>query len=533
MSIGGYDILSIMRFVLLALILMFPTTVFAASEFSTSFESIYTIQESGETSVTHNIDLKNNLAHIYATEYTIQTNGEDLKNISAIDETGDITTETISQNGITSIHMLITRPSIGKDQVKNIKLSYQTSDVLEQIGSTKTVNIPRLEKANESENYKRIVKIKGVQDVPEYIYPPANSKIAEDGYSVYFFDGHQGDSLTLLFGESVTYKLNLIYELKNNEISSSDTEMALPSDTSYQHIILDSIDPKPKSIKVDSDGNWLARYNLESQSKILVKVTMFATIYPIPKLIDPSSAQTTSSLKSKYWQTNTMVADLGAKLKTPENIYKYLVDNFAYNYTDNTTRRDRLGAIAALTSPSNVLCTEFTDSFVALTRTQNIASREINGFGYTKNGKLLPQNSNTDILHAWPEYYDADKKIWISVDPTWGNTTGGVNYFSKLDYSHIVFVRHGLEDSYPLAAGAYKSNVADKSIIVEVASTIPEEISNTENINNVITNTGNVAISNSEIGYLPPYGSIQINSSKRSSLYDKIMLICAKLLSIF
>jgi hypothetical protein len=506
----------------------------AATDFTTSFESLYLVQETGDTHVTHHISLKNNLAHIYATEYTIAISGEDLSNIKASDEISDIEIKSVVQNGITSIHLLISRPAIGKDQIKTISLSYNTGQVVEKIGDTTTINIPRLEKANESQSYKRIVKIKGITTSSEYIYPPANSKYLEDDYTVYNFDGHDNDSLSLLFGDSVTYELSLTYELKNNELKKATTELALPGDTAYQSIILSSLDPAPLDIALDENGNWMARYNVDSKSTISVKALLFVTVYPVPKLVDPSSTSYVATHKSKYWQTDSaIVSDLATKLKTPQNIYNYLVENYVYNYAALNSKVERLGAVSALSSPSNVLCTEFTDTFVALARSLNIPSREINGFGYTKNLSLQPQSTTSDILHAWPEYYNADKKTWVSVDPTWGNTTGGVNFFDKLDYSHITFVRHGVEDSYPLPAGAYKSNPSDKFVSIKVATAIPERVSRTEIVGDKIVNTGNVAITTKELGYLPPYGSTKRLDSKHLSLYDKIKQICAKLLSIF
>lgn len=541
MSIGGYVILIYMKIFKLVIICILVQwfnslipTIHAASDITTSFESVYTIKKTGDTSVTHTISLKNNLSHIYATEYTIATSGEDLKNIVASDETGSITTKALAQKGVTTIHMTIDRPSIGQDQVKIITLSYTTADVVERIGETITINIPRLEKANEALKYKRIIKIQGVEGMTEYIYPSANKKSAEDDYSVYIFDGHGNDSLSLLFGDSVTYRLDLTYELKNDELTKADTELALPSDTSYQQILLDAIDPAPIDMRVDESGNWMARYSLDANSKKVVKAILFATVYPIPSQFDPSSANFVLTNKSKYWQTSSAtVMDLATRLKTPENIYTYLVENFSYNYSALNGKVERLGAISAITSPSNVLCTEFTDAFVSLARTLQIPSREINGYGYTKNIALQPQNTSADILHAWPEYYSKEKKTWIAIDPTWGNTTGGINYLAKLDYSHITFVRHGQEDSYPLPAGAYKSNASDKFVSVEVANELPTKVSKTENVGGKIKNIGNVAIHNDELGYLPPYGSTTRTNSNRPSLYDKIKQICEKLLSIF
>ena len=56
---------------------------------------------------------------------------------------------------------------------------------------------------------------------------------------------------------------------------------------------------------------------------------------------------------------------------------------------------------------------EFTDLFVAIARAAGIPARESVGYAYTTNSRLRPLSLVTDVLHAWPEYYDADKKIWV------------------------------------------------------------------------------------------------------------------------
>ncbi len=506
----------------------------AASEFTTSFNSLYSLGQTGNSTVTHTITIKNNLAHIYATDYTIATSGEALKNITVADEHGSLDTDSTVQNGITTIHFSFDTPSIGKDQEKVVTLSYQTDDVVEIIGNTMTVNIPRLAKANEAESYVRTVRVEGQSDKPSYIYPPPD-RVEQDGpYSSYTFIGHQSDSLTLLFGDSVTYHLNLTYELKNKELKAGISELALPPDTSYQSVILDKIVPPPLNIRTDSDGNWLASYNLKAQEKLLVEADLYVTVRPTPTLPDPSLTNFIKTNHSKYWEPNVqIVEDLSTQLKTPQNFYDYLVTNFTYNFSGLTGNSERKGAVKALTAKANILCTEFTDIFISLARSSNIPAREINGYGYTKNTTLQPQSMTADLLHAWPEYYDSDKKTWVSVDPTWGNTTGGIDYFNKLDFSHIAFVRHGVEDSYPLPAGAYKSSPSDKHIVVEIASHVPEVVSSSETRGKTLVNTGNVALINDTIGYLPPYGQFTLPTNQVRSFYDKIKEICVKLLSVF
>jgi len=101
---------------------------------------------------------------------------------------------------------------------------------------------------------------------------------------------------------------------------------------------------------------------------------------------------------------------------------------------------------------------EFTDLFIALCRAAGIPARGLNGFAYTADEKRRPLglgNWGKDVLHAWAEYYD-QKKGWTPVDPTWEDTTNGVDFFNKLDLSHFVFVIHGSSSEQPFPPGSYK-----------------------------------------------------------------------------
>ena len=77
-------------------------------------------------------------------------------------------------------------------------------------------------------------------------------------------------------------------------------------------------------------------------------------------------------------------------------------------------------------------------------------------------------------MHAWAEYWD-DNNGWVQVDPTWGSTSGGLNYFEKLDFNHITFVQKGLSSTSPAPAGAYKKpqDASKKSVNVEFATDLP------------------------------------------------------------
>ena len=120
---------------------------------------------------------------------------------------------------------------------------------------------------------------------------------------------------------------------------------------------------------------------------------------------------------------------------------------------------------------------EFTDSFIAIARAMGIPAREINGYAYAGEGENKPISigfKSGDVLHAWPEFYDPAFG-WVAIDPTWG-ATSGLDYFTRLDTNHFVFVIKGQDSVYPLPAGAYKIDGSEKQVEVAHSLKTDEQI---------------------------------------------------------
>jgi len=123
--------------------------------------------------------------------------------------------------------------------------------------------------------------------------------------------------------------------------------------------------------------------------------------------------------------------------------------------------------LAALDSPQSSLCGDFTDLFIALCRAAGIPARALDGYAYTNDLKIIQASASTDVLHSWPEYYNEEQKLWVQVDPTWENTSHGLNYFNKFDMAHFVFVIHGENDSFPASPGSYsKPDSSERQVFV-------------------------------------------------------------------
>jgi hypothetical protein len=192
----------------------------------------------------------------------------------------------------------------------------------------------------------------------------------------------------------------------------------------------------------------------------------------------------------KYWESdNQKIIDIAKYLKTPDEIYNFVTKTLTYNFDKVRPDVERIGALGALSKTNDAICTEFTDLFIALSRASGTPAREINGYAHSDNPNLQPLSLISDVLHAWPEYWDEDKQNWIPVDPTW-ESTSKIDYFNKFDLNHIAFVIHGKSSTEPLSAGSYKTESLSKDIFVEISQLPPENKKSLE-INHEVINTLN------------------------------------------
>ncbi len=516
-----------------SLALFTPPSVSAASEYQLDYRSTYRVLPNQTVYVQHQIDLTNKLANIYPTSYTISIGTSNLENIQVKINRQPVKPEVSLGQNYTTISFPIPNPQIGLAKTNFIQITYFNSNILNSIGHNYEINLPKLSKANEAKTYLRQLIVPADFPNKVLITPKPTSQEQTSGHKIFTWANLPTKTINLLFGQYQVYQLNLHYKLQTPQ-TGKFTEIALPPDTPYQRVYLKSIEPEPQFIKVDQDGNWLANYQLNNQSDSEVKATLLVKVYPLPQLNLPEQANSNLTQPTNYWPSNqTLIKQLAQRLKTPFNIYDYLVNNFVYNH-NRVKQNQRLGALKAIQNPQLAICTEFADSFIALVRSLHIPAREINGFAYTQNKQLKPLSLTQDVLHSWPEYFDPRQKKWLEIDPTWGNTTGGIDYFHKLDFNHIAFVRHGKEDNYPLPAGAYKTGKNNKTVFVSLAKSFPQEKPSYQIKNNQIINTGHLAIINQTlklpnrqnvtVTYLPPYGRLSFQT-KLSPLPKSAQLI--------
>ncbi|MFA6518589.1 MAG: transglutaminase domain-containing protein [Candidatus Shapirobacteria bacterium] len=439
--------------VLVLLFLLLTSPTLATGEFSLSKSTSYHFDQAGLATVEETIDLQNNYSQIYPTQYSLSLTSTTLKNIIANDSSGNIlqNTTTDSQTNTTVINLKFNHPGVGKDKNTTFQLRYQLDNLAKLKGNTWEISLPQIE----PEVTQKSLKI----SIPRSFGPvafasvPFTSQEKVDSQEI-SLTPQPKNKILITFGDYQLFNFNLTYELQNQQSSPSYLKIPLPPDTSHQRVIFSHLTPRPENISSDPDGNWLATYLLEPQSNLTV--TTSGQVQTFSLVLEPTSPLPQHTQSQSLWPIdNPQIQTTIANFKTPKNIYDFVVSHLDYNY-DLINNPSRKGALSALADPKNSLCTEFTDLFVTLARAKGIPAREIEGYALTNDSKIKPVNPVSDILHAWPQYFDFARKSWIDIDPTWAKTTAGVDYFSDIDLNHVTLVIHGLDSFNPPPPGSYR-----------------------------------------------------------------------------
>ncbi len=443
----------------------FPVRAEESNKFRVSYELFYEVGENGLTKVIQNARLTNLTSQYYANEYINRIGNSQITDLRAFDKFGDLPIETKLTDGEEEIHIRFRDKVVGLGNSLDWSLTYQTSEIAVQHGRVWQINIPRPISLKNVADYQ--VNLKVPQSFGTAVYlKPQPEKTEEHSY-IWDKSSIVSSGISAAFGEYQIYDFSLQYHLKNLEFYPQTAIVALPPDTDYQKIRLDKIYPSPAKVTLDPDGNWLASFPLSPREQLVAYASGSALVYPRPQFTEAADKLDKTSLlmAQKYWEVdNPEISKLSSKLGSVENIFHYVVDNLHYNTAKTDQNQPRLGAVKVLENPREAICMEFTDLFIALTRSLGVPAREIDGFAYTQDKKRQPVSLRRDILHAWPEYFDSQTSSWIMVDPTWENTTGGIDYFREMDVDHLALAIHGFSSTLPLPAGEYKLKESDQDI---------------------------------------------------------------------
>jgi transglutaminase-like putative cysteine protease len=472
----------------------------AATDFTKSLNVSYTVLDTGETAVKYEVRLKNNFSTVYAKQYVLTVNSPDVKNVAVFNQDNKSEKFELSQTETQSTISVFFSDQdrvIGRDRERLFAVTYLSKDTASVYGNAVEVSIPKLADPDSYSQYNVVVSVPERFGQPSLVEPSRYTIDTGVGQSVLrFTNAGQKTGISLLFGESQAYEAELIYHVQNTSQNVGVVQVALPPDTAYQRIAFREITPRPEKITTDLDGNWIAEFRVAGQAQQDVKVLAHVTVYTRPQSeiattnpLRPTAASTrlfsapdrSVYLQStNFWPTsNATLGKIASDHSTPQAIYQYVVDTLQYNYKrfQQPDAQTRLGAVGAIQDPSNAICLEYTDLFIALSRIAGVPARRVTGYAIAQNSRLRPLSLVADVLHAWPEYYDVQRSLWVPVDPTWGDTTGGIDYFSKLDLRHIVFAIQGQYEDRPYPAGMYKVvGQEEKDVSVKLSEALAPEL---------------------------------------------------------
>lgn len=463
-----------------------PQTV-SAKDFSTDISVDYSVDITGKAKVTHSISLENETSELLANTYILNLHSIDPNNIVVKKGEELLDYELKKENDVTKVLITFTNPTPGKGNKTNFLIEYDINNFAIKSGEIWEISIPRLSENNTFRSYNVYLSVPVEFGDEAYVAPAALDIKKESGKNKYYFNKEtvEKSGISAGFGKFQVFNFSLTYHLENPLNKSSETEIAIPPDTGTQKLYYYKIDPKPTRIVRDDDGNWIAAYRLKPRERVDISVQGSVEIFSTShNALAPYQGDLVKNTEpTEFWQSDDPeIKKLAAELKTPEAIYNYVVNTLQYNYDQVKPNVVRLGAKNSLKNPASAICMEFTDLFIALARAANIPAREINGYAYTENPTIQPLSLVADVLHSWPEYWNEEKKTWIPIDPTWGNTTRGVDYFNKLDLRHFAFVIHGASDTKPFPPGSYKLGANPEKDVYVSFGQLPEERSGAVNI---------------------------------------------------
>ena len=481
-------------FVLIAIFISFKPAK-ASDNFNYNINVNYTVSPDSNTLVKETYNITNKTSTQYLDSIRVSTPSTDVSNIQVYYGNGgsipfETTRITQDKSGYkydyTEIKVNFNRANVGQGLNWSFVIQYNTPDIVENKGRANVVYIPGISPENRDEyNVSLTVPnsfgtIHGFGRLPKL----TNQNPKNRTYS-FSKDDLNNNSVQLLFGDSTTYKVNFAYPLKNESPSKKDFEIALPPSTSSQTVFIEKIEPAPISTRVDTDGNVIAKYEVDGNQSLNVKVDVLADVKYIEynlansgTLSDiPQSLKNDYTKPTKYWPANnTEIKQKAQEVTQGKNsvaekvkaINDYVIQTLNYN-NEKIKYNIRQGGLEALNDPNNVVCLEYSDLSISLLRAAGIPARMPVGYGYS--GDLKKSPTVSDSLHSWVQAYIPNNG-WINLDPTWGEK---FNNFGISDIDHLAFAIWGADDSQPpaITAEGVDTNYQYEEVSLSYTDTIP------------------------------------------------------------
>lgn len=291
----------------------------------------------------------------------------------------------------------------------------------------------------------------------------------------------------ITFGSDIVYKYEINKTISNLEDEVRLSEVLLPTNNNYQHVLIESITPQQDKAYKDIDGNYILQYSIAPQSSISINIKGYIFMRSSinaqtnqPQLEDISlwRINNTSLIRHLYKSLNNLgldISDTFTDIKDLQNekdrellyegIYKYVIDNLEPNTQSmgSLSGTERLGGQDILIKQGMATNEDYIDSIISLYRHFNIPARFVIGYitgisNYDSNG----------IYHYWGEYYDEDKNTWIIVEPFFEDYSKSPLY--KTDMKEHVTLIYRSSNPYSPKLNFF----SEEDFKIELVNDIPE-----------------------------------------------------------
>lgn len=466
-----------------------------AADFAVDYKVDYTIGQDGVTTVDYHIHLVNLSSNVYASDYTLSTGHKNIADVHAFNgENTTLPTKVVTQGDSSNITTTLTNPTYGVGNAYDWTVEYKTKEVAFQKGSLWNVVIPGFIKKDVLRNISINLTVPQSFGPINYI-SLANmpAKVSQGGNDTYTFSQDQinATGILIVFGSSQNYSFSYSYQLSNTSYSEYQSfTITAPSDIEHQKIFYSQLSMQPNSITKDQDGNYLLTYVLGPRANETIALKGTANVSSAPTDFNantnpqPLSQEELKLYTSpqKYWEVNNpKILQLAAKITSGQDgvvnkekaIYDYVVHTLHYDTNQLYIKdRQRMGALKALDNPDKVICQEYVDLFITLSRAAGVPSRMVAGYAQPAVASIQALPPNT--LHAWAEFYD-DKLGWVDVDPTWESTSGGLDYFGNVGSDHLALARYGASsENPPLVLAFTATQDQSKAMVISTTASAPQ-----------------------------------------------------------
>ncbi|MEI6886825.1 MAG: transglutaminase domain-containing protein [bacterium] len=362
-----------------------------------------------------------------------------------------------------------------------VTAEFLNPELIEKVGKIYNIYIPESPVIESSLRSRYELSINTTANISKLLGPIhfATENYTEDTNSYIFkFESKDSSKKThvIQIGNSQIWKFELIQKVDLTGLLNpnlSEYKIMIPSDdpTLNQKVFYESFSPIPQKITSLPNGNLEATYYIDQDvTSISVKGYLIQSEENSKEGYLDNSIDLSKYLSAeKYWEvtdpliveTTNRIQNGSNTMETIMNIYDFVTSKVDYDNLKLGINNTRQGAVSTLKTGSGV-CMEYSDLLITLLRAKGIPSRAVFGYGYTPG-----ENSSVAEKHQWVQAYINDTG-WVSIDPTWGNTT---RKFIGKDFDHFSwFVSEESVDNpkevTSLFVGSVTGNLETPNIVV-------------------------------------------------------------------